>query len=159
MALVDSASLVAAAVRAACQCKAPRRTIVGVAAAVAKVVLLPAAPKVVRVVASGRHSATDLDAGDKDSPEALLAALRLARRTQRRQKKARRRERDKHKSSEGIGSSVCTAETRHGGDVVAAADIGQGAVAVRAPDGESRMDCAAQPALRVGRVCVPPSRS
>ena len=89
---VDGSALVAAAVRAACLAKAPRRTVQAVAAAVAGVCLRPVAVEGRKraTVASEPASAHDSSAGDA-SPEELLEALRSCRREQRRRKKARRK--------------------------------------------------------------------
>ena len=91
----DGPALLAAAVRAACLAKAPRRTVQAVASAVAGVLARPppaeATPAPVRPVQAnfGRHAA---DGATSDaSPEELLAALRAARTAQRKRKKERRR--------------------------------------------------------------------
>ena len=91
----DGPALLAAAVRAACLAKAPRRTIQAVAAAVAGVLARPApaaaTPRLAPSVPAnfGRHAA---DGATSDaSPEELLAALRAARAAQRKRKKERRR--------------------------------------------------------------------
>ena len=92
----DGPAMIAAAVRAACLAKAPRRTVQSVAAAVAGVFAHPPATArattapVAQVPAGTRVVATQGDDGDV-SAETLLAALREARSTQRRRKRERRR--------------------------------------------------------------------
>lgn len=92
---MDGASLLAAAIRAAVQAKAPRRTVQAVAAAVTGVLLraTDAVPAdAVPHLASRRQPdapmQTDDDGGD---PAQLLASLRAARRSQRQRKKERKR--------------------------------------------------------------------
>ncbi|CAE8671775.1 unnamed protein product [Polarella glacialis] len=89
----DGPALLAAAVRAACLAKAPRRTTQAVAAAVAGVILRPptaaAVPGPTSAAPAGPQRAAE-GAGDA-SPEALLAALRSARAGQRKRKKERRK--------------------------------------------------------------------
>ena len=87
---MDGAALLAAAVRAAVQANAPRRTVQAVAAAVTGVLVRPTA-------AAGPHSDDLPRVPDAQSPHAgtddpaqLLEALRAARRAQRQKKKARR---------------------------------------------------------------------
>ena len=90
---VDGAALLAAAVRAACQAKAPRRTIQAVAAAVTGVLVRPMAEAVPRprseVPAGAQGAPVPAPAED---PAVLVDTLRAARRAQRARKKARRRE-------------------------------------------------------------------
>lgn len=92
----DGPALLAAAVRAACLAKAPRRTVQAVAAAVAGVLVRPAtsgdAPSVVnagRVRSEFSHGRNP--GGSDTSPEVLLEKLRAARREQRQRKKNNRR--------------------------------------------------------------------
>ena len=84
----DPAALVAAAVRAACLAKAPRRTIQGVAAAVVSVLMNPspaaAAPRMVRAETAGDPGATSA-AGDHVTEQ--RRAARAAKRRQKRQRK------------------------------------------------------------------------
>mmetsp|Transcript_58117 Transcript_58117/g.115213 ORF Transcript_58117/g.115213 Transcript_58117/m.115213 type:complete len:273 (+) Transcript_58117:60-878(+) len=80
----DGAALLAAAVRAACLAKAPRRTVQAVAEAT------DAAPATDTGEAAGRQRAAAPEPGGS-SAEELLAALRQARAAQRRRKKERRR--------------------------------------------------------------------
>ena len=83
----DGAALMAAAVRAACLAKAPRRTVQAVAAAVAGVFISAAArttPVVVAKEPAGARVTAVVD------PEALLEAKRAARREKREKKKLRR---------------------------------------------------------------------
>ena len=95
MSAADGPALVAAAVRAAILAKAPRRTVQCVAIGVAGVVFgrpatasaTTAAPS---VLAGSTRAAADLRAAEP-SPDELVAALRSARSTHRRLKKARRR--------------------------------------------------------------------
>jgi hypothetical protein len=89
----DGPALLAAAVRAACLAKAPRRTIQAIAAAVAGVLVRPATneatPRQTSSAQAGpKRSAADVV--DGSSPEELLVALRAARSAQRRRKKERR---------------------------------------------------------------------
>eukprot|EP00929_Paragymnodinium_shiwhaense_P121782 TRINITY_DN9415_c0_g1_i10.p2 TRINITY_DN9415_c0_g1~~TRINITY_DN9415_c0_g1_i10.p2 ORF type:complete len:239 (-),score=64.58 TRINITY_DN9415_c0_g1_i10:3122-3838(-) len=91
----DGAALLAAAVRAACLAKAPRRTIQAVAAAVTGVLVRPlsaaAAPAPVSSVpARPQRTAAGGDEVVPASSEDLLNALRAARSAQRRRKKERR---------------------------------------------------------------------
>jgi hypothetical protein len=92
----DGPAMIAAAVRAACLAKAPRRTVQSVAAAVAGVFAHPpataraATAPVARVPAGTQRAASQGVDGDA-SAETLLAALREARSTQRRKKRERRR--------------------------------------------------------------------
>jgi hypothetical protein len=90
----DGPALLAAAVRAACLAKAPRRTVQAVAAAVASVLARPAnleaAPKMVPAMHAGSLRRPSEDAGGA-SPEELLAALRAAKSAQRKKKRERRR--------------------------------------------------------------------
>mmetsp|Transcript_50274 Transcript_50274/g.139588 ORF Transcript_50274/g.139588 Transcript_50274/m.139588 type:complete len:244 (-) Transcript_50274:276-1007(-) len=87
----DGAALLAAAVGAACRAKAPRRTVQAVAAAVAGVLVRPAAaaavPRPGAAVPAGAQSAGP----DDSDPVQLLDSLRAARRAQRIRKKERRR--------------------------------------------------------------------
>ena len=88
----DRAALLAAAVRAACLAKAPRRTVQAVAAAVAGVLVRPTAAAVPRTGPSERPSAqSDNDEDGAGDPAVALAALRASRRAQRTRKKARRK--------------------------------------------------------------------
>ena len=90
---MDGAALLAAAVRAACQAKAPRRTIQAVAAAVTGVLVRPMAEAVPRprseVPAGAQGAPVPAPAED---PAVLVDTLRAARRAQRARKKVRRRE-------------------------------------------------------------------
>lgn len=92
---VDGAALVAAAVKAAVQARAPRRTVQAVAAAVTGVLLArqetAAAPGPVAVAPPDTQGATRLNGSGDASPEALLQALRAARSAQRQRKKQRRK--------------------------------------------------------------------
>jgi len=94
MSAADGPALVAAAIRASIQSKAPRRTVAAVAAAVASVFRRPLAARATPPTGPVEMP-TDTQrapgAGHDDSPEELLTALRTARRAQRRRKKARRR--------------------------------------------------------------------
>lgn len=90
----DGAALIAAAVRAACLAKAPRRTVQSVAAAVASVLVRPAATVRERSAAEPAGTpcaAAGAPAPGCPSPEELLAALRAARASARKKKKERRR--------------------------------------------------------------------
>ena len=88
----DRAALLAAAVRAACLAKAPRRTVQAVAAAVAGVLVRPTAAAVPRTGPSERPSAqSDNNEDGAGDPAVALAALRASRRAQRTRKKARRK--------------------------------------------------------------------
>lgn len=89
----DGAAMIAAAVRAACLAKAPRRTVQAVAAAVAGVFAQHAegagARNRVRVQPAAQ---TAEDSGVSEvTPDALVEALRTMRRAQRQRKKERRR--------------------------------------------------------------------
>ena len=91
----DGPAMLAAAVRAACLAKAPRRTIQAVAAAVAGVFAHPATARatpapVARMPAGTQRAASEGDGGEA-STEVLIAALREARSTKRRNKRARRK--------------------------------------------------------------------
>lgn len=92
----DGAALLAAAVRAAVLAKAPRRTVQAVAAAVAGVLVRPAAANAAKgtgpSVPAGSQCAAAEGAGDP-SPEFLLDSLRAVRSAQRRRKKERRQAR------------------------------------------------------------------
>ena len=83
MAVVDPAALVAAAVRAACLAKAPRRTVQGVAAAVVSVLARPAelTPNTVRgETAKGIAASVDvLVQSEEERREAVKAKRRLKR--------------------------------------------------------------------------------
>jgi len=87
----DGAALLAAAVRAACQAGAPRRTVQAVAAAVTGVLVRPTSGAVphsdTRRPAGAQSNACE-EAGD---PLELLSSLRAARKAQRQRKKERRR--------------------------------------------------------------------
>ena len=86
----DGAALLAAAIRAACLAKAPRRTVQAVAAAVTGVLVRPTAaaePRAAASVPAGAQSAHD----EAASPDQLVDSLRVARRAQRARKKERRR--------------------------------------------------------------------
>lgn len=87
---VDSAALLAAAIRAACQAGAPRRTVQAVASAVTGVLIRPAGA--VPRSASGMPAGTQCNdgVGDDDAAQ-LLSSLRLARSAQRKRKKERRK--------------------------------------------------------------------
>jgi len=91
--VVDGVALVAAAVQAAIQAGAPRRTVVVVAAAVAGTSLSAAARP---TLSATRAREPPLDpqsaAEDTGDPAQLLASLRASRRMQRLRKKQRRRE-------------------------------------------------------------------
>ena len=90
----DGPAFLAAAVRAACLAKAPRRTVQAVASAVAGVFARPAAAATSvpgpKVPAGSQRSAAAEPASD---PSELLAALRAARSAQRKRKKERQRAR------------------------------------------------------------------
>ena len=90
----DGPAFLAAAVRAACLAKAPRRTVQAVASAVAGVLARPAAAATSvpgpKVPAGSQRSAAAEPASD---PSELLAALRAARSAQRKRKKERQRAR------------------------------------------------------------------
>ena len=89
----DGAALLAAAIRAACIAKAPRRTLQSVASAVAGVVFDQVAGTTV-VTGSVRVAGapcTPIVGDEGASPEVLLESLRSARRAQRRKKKEKRR--------------------------------------------------------------------
>ncbi|CAK0843372.1 unnamed protein product [Prorocentrum cordatum] len=106
---VDGAALLAAAVRAACQAKAPRRTVQAVAAAVTGVLVRPMAEAVPRQrseVPAGVHGAP-VPAPAED-PAVLVDTLRAARRAQRARKKVRRREAKQAASlrADGLAGSV-----------------------------------------------------
>lgn len=95
-------ALLAAAVRAACLAKAPRRTVQAVAAAVASVIVrgatdeaapnappgLPAGPSTLK---TGQRGPTAASAPCDASPEELLEALRAAKAARRRKKRERKR--------------------------------------------------------------------
>jgi hypothetical protein len=91
----DGPAFVAAAIRAACLAKAPRRTVQAVAAAVTSVFAnVATASASTRAHDRQPPAATSAKAGAADddaSPEALLEALRAARRKQRQRKKYLRR--------------------------------------------------------------------
>ena len=92
--VADGPAFVAAAVRAACMAHAPRRTVMGVAAAVAGVFAHPATTRAKpRDVAAEQACARAEHADSEAPPEELLTALRSARRSQRQRKKQRRRAR------------------------------------------------------------------
>jgi hypothetical protein len=86
----DGPALLAAAVRAACQANAPRRTVQAVAAAVTGVLVRP------HTVAAEPHTDTGVRAGAQSNAEAdgdpamLLSSLRAVRKAQRQRKKERR---------------------------------------------------------------------
>jgi hypothetical protein len=86
----DGPALLAAAVRAACQANAPRRTVQAVAAAVTGVLVRP------HTVAAEPHTDTGVRAGARSNAEAdgdpamLLSSLRAVRKAQRQRKKERR---------------------------------------------------------------------
>ena len=123
----DGPAFVAAAVRAACLAKAPRRTVQAVAAAVAGVFAHPhasakAATKV--KVTPATQCTNDLGGHEDEDMPALIEALRSARRAQRRRKKERRR---------AAQSAVAVAP-----DTTAADDGGAGtAIAQQAPAASS----------------------
>ena len=87
---VDGASLLAAAIRAACQAGAPRRTVQAVASAVTAILVRPAAA-VPRRESRTPAGAPGEAAGEADDAPALLASLRAVRQAQRARKKERRR--------------------------------------------------------------------
>ena len=92
----DHPALLAAAVKAACQAKAPRRTIQAVASAVAAVLARPVASATpcsvhLEPARQPRRSNPDLDADDGASTEALTQALRAARASQRQLRKTKRK--------------------------------------------------------------------
>jgi hypothetical protein len=93
--VADGPAFVAAAIRAACLAKAPRRTVQAVAAAVTSVFAnIGTASASTRTHDRQPPAATSAKAGASDddaSPEALLEALRAARRKQRKRKKYLRR--------------------------------------------------------------------
>ncbi|CAE7505276.1 unnamed protein product, partial [Symbiodinium pilosum] len=92
MAVVDPAALVAAAVRAACLAKAPRRTVQGFAAAVVSVLARPAesTPNTVRgETARGTEASVDvLVQSEEERREAVKAKRRLKRQRKRAAKAA-----------------------------------------------------------------------
>ena len=119
---MDGAALLAAAVRAACQAKAPRRTIQAVAAAVTGVLVRPMAEAVPRArseVPAGAQGAP-VPAPAED-PAVLVDTLRAARRAQRARKKVRRRKAKQAASmnADVLASSVdgkpCAAVSTSGG--------------------------------------------
>ena len=87
---VDGASLLAAAIRAACQAGAPRRTVQAVASAVTAILVRPAAAVPRRESRTPAGAPGDA-AGEADDAPALLASLRAVRQAQRARKKERRR--------------------------------------------------------------------
>ena len=87
---VDGASLLAAAIRVACQVAAPRRTVQAVASAVTAILVRPAAA-VPRRESGSPAGAPGEAAGEADDAPALLASLRAVRQAQRARKKERRR--------------------------------------------------------------------
>ena len=87
---MDGAALLAAAVRAAVQAKAPRRTVQAVAAAVTGVLLRQPSAAVPHTDSRRRPDAP-METEDTGDPAQLLATLRASRRSQRQRKKERRR--------------------------------------------------------------------
>ncbi|CAE8670324.1 unnamed protein product [Polarella glacialis] len=111
----DGAALIAAAVRAAVQAKAPRRTVAAVASAVAGALSRPA-PAVAatplpsaKVLAGLQREAAPTEAADGASPEALLEALRGARSAARRRKKERCKARKAGAAATGEEAAQATA--------------------------------------------------
>jgi hypothetical protein len=99
--VADGPAFVAAAVRAACMAHAPRRTVMGVAAAVAGVFAHPAMARAKpENAAAAQASARTEHAEGEASQEDLLTALRSARRSQRQRKKQRRRARQADRTQE-----------------------------------------------------------
>jgi hypothetical protein len=131
---MDGAALLAAAVRAAVQAKAPRRTVQAVAAAVTGVLLrLPA--DAVPHPDSRRQPDAPVQTADAGDPVQLLASLRAARRSQRQRKKERRRL--AKQATSALPSSPPHDHQPVAGDVVAAGAAGPraelGAVLAAAP--------------------------
>ena len=87
---VDGASLLAAAIRVACQAGARRRTVQAVASAVTAILVRPAAAVPRRESRTPAGAPGDA-AGEADDAPALLASLRAVRQAQRARKKERRR--------------------------------------------------------------------
>ena len=89
--VVDGPALLAAAVRAACQAGAPRRTVQAVASAVTAILVRPAAAVPRREPKTPAGTPGAAAEGEPDDAPALLASLRAVRQAQRVRKKERRR--------------------------------------------------------------------
>ena len=115
--------MLAAAVKAAIQAKAPRRTVQAVAAAVASVVIRPdaAVPRSDPKARAGTQSEAQHDDGD---PAGLLASLRAARAAQRKRKKERRRA-----AKQAAAQTVPSASETKDGAAGQHCDIGESAIA------------------------------
>ena len=147
---MDGAALLAAAVRAACQAKAPRRTVQAVAAAVTGVLVRPivaAVPRSGAVVPAGAQSAHE----EPSDPAILLESLRAARRAQRARKKERRRA-AKQAATDASQPPTSTGFSSPGEDH----ETPQGAAGQRAEPGGSS---AAAPAQAPGAPLAVPSPS
>ena len=92
---VDGASLLAAAIRAACHAGALRRTVQAVASAVTAILVRPVAAVPRRESRSPAGAPGDA-AGEADDAPAWLASLRAVRQAQRARKKERRRAATRH---------------------------------------------------------------
>ena len=79
---MDGAALLAAAIRAAVQAKAPRRTVQAVAAAVTGVLLRQPTVAAVPHTDSRKQPDAPMEAEAAGDPAQLLASLRAARRSQ-----------------------------------------------------------------------------
>lgn len=110
---VDSAALLAAAVKAACLAGAPRRTVQAVASAVTGVLVRPAGA--VLHTDLRMPAGTQCRAEGDDDPAQLLSALRSVRKAQRQRKKERRRA-AKQAANQNLGTSTPFMAAAHAQD-------------------------------------------
>ena len=145
----NHAALLAAAVKAACQAKAPRRTVAAVAAAVtSSLVAAAAAPATVTGAASraSRPPSARVDSGVRD--DELVQQLRDARAERRRAKRQRRRAKKVAATSGANNQTVEVAE---------AASVGTAVAEAMDADEEPRAD--KDKPLQHGKTgCTPPSK-
>ena len=131
----DGPALLAAAVRAACLAKAPRRTVQAVAAAVTGVLARPSTAAAEQATATGmparsqRAATHEQDAAP--SPEELQNSLRAVRTAQRRRKKERRRaakEAAKEEYEEEVQTPVLVKPGLRGDQDKPASEVGEAKV-------------------------------
>jgi hypothetical protein len=149
----DGPALLAAAVRAACLAKAPRRTIQAVAAAVAGVLARPATMAATPREASSARAGdmrNAADAGNGFPPEELLAALRAARSAQRRRKKVRRRTAKRVAVAASHNEASVAAETHDDMDVTSALETAVPALPL--PEARQNHDAQESQDKRVARL-------
>ncbi|CAE7863861.1 unnamed protein product [Symbiodinium microadriaticum] len=115
----NHAALLAAAVKAACQAKAPRRTVAAIAAAVTSSLVAAAAAPATVTGAASRPPSARVDSGVRD--DELVQQLRDARAERRRAKRQRRRAKKVAATSGANDQTVAVAEAASVGTAVAEA--------------------------------------